>query len=810
MPVAPRDLTRFALQDDPSFSSKGPRAQLLETVGKSSFSIEAIHDNERVTDPDVLRRGDSFGFFLKPNHRAKLLYGLDREVLLWCSTYPSFQARDIEALKRTLDESGSRLSRQFVVLATKYDPRTRSSLESETDLDQSLVHIGIGELHDKGLDPLLSRHLYSRDLFDVKGATVRAADFFGRREMIDRMVSEIETGTSQTGVFGLRKMGKTSLLNRLTDRLRNAGKLNAARLDLQWTTSINPDPTYTLWALGESIYASHRSVRSIAEFRLFGTARSFSDISNPEHVWEWFAHDIGILLANSKRNTCILIDEIERMYEKPSERGFVRFWRLLRGLDQQYPGRLRYVIGGTSPQCAELGTVDDEDNPLFNYLNIEYLGPLSANDASGLLTTLGGRMGLAFGAGAVAWTLEECGGHPALLRALGSAVHQQHITRLSIEKVSENDLRGVGVQLAQRGASVLDQMLAALHDQYPTEFELLEYLAGGQLHQYREYAGVFPLEVQHLWSYGLVEDGKTPRIAIRQLHTHLVTQLRLKAQRPSAPSELPVGDLIGPWRVESCLASGNFATVYEVEGQPPASDRMAAKVLKLGNLAALQREVDILKELDHPNIVKVSDALRTETGSPCMVMELLAGRDLAHNCTPSTTPTNATWLYWISSVLDALCYMHPRVDEVRDYESREHLTSAEFAKWDQARHGYVHRDIKPENIMITDDRGPVLIDFNIAVRAGAPVGTTSSTPGYFPPALTNWEPTHDTYALGVTFLEVAAGMRLANSSIAELKEIALGTRPEAFIDLVEALLDSPQTRMTAAEARKQALKIPRK
>ena len=810
MPLAPRELTRFSLQDDPAHA-KGPRGQLLRTVGESSFSIESIVDKTHVTDPRVLLRGDSFGFFLKPNNHAKLLYGLDREVLLWCSTYPSFQARDIEALKRTVEESGSRLSRLFMVLVTKYDPASRSSLESESDLDQSLVHISIDELHRRGLDALLSRHLYSRDLFDVKGATVRAVDFFGRREMIDRIVSEVETGTSQTGVFGLRKMGKTSLLNRLSDRLQNAGKTNAARLDLQWTTSINPDSTYTLWALGESLFASHRSVRSIRGYRLFGTASSYSDIADTEHVWEWFAHDVRLLLTDSKRNTCVLIDEIERMYERPEERGFVRFWRLLRGLDQQFPGRLRYVIGGTSPQCAEMGTVAGEDNPLFNYLNVEYLGPLSSTDASALLTTLGGRMGLGFTKEAASWTLDECGGHPALLRALGSAVHQQHIDRLSLVEVSEPDLRNIATQLGQRGASVLDQMLAALQDQYPTEFELLEHLSSGQLHQYRELAELFPSEVQHLRSYGLLEDRGTPRIPIRQLHTHLINQARVRSLRPSNASEIVEGEMIGPWKVVSCLASGNFATVYEVSSEDANRTivRSAAKVLKMGNLSALQREVDILKELNHPNIVQMTDALRTDGGAPCLIMELLTGKELSYYCTPSTSPSTRTWLNWISQVLDALQSMHPRLDEVRDLATRENLTSAEYSRWDQARHGYVHRDIKPENIMITLDRGPVLIDFNIAVRAGAPVETTSSTPGYFPMTSTMWEPTHDLYALGVSFLEVAAGVRLANASLPELMEITRGKGSPAVLQLVDELMKSPETGMTASEARKLALQIPR-
>ena len=56
----------------------------------------------------------------------------------------------------------------------------------------------------------------------------------------------------------------------------------------------------------------------------------------------------------------------------------------------------------------------------------------------------------------------------------------------------------------------------------------------------------------------------------------------------------------------------------------------------------------------------------------------------------------------------------------------------EYAELELARHGKIHRDIKPENIVLTADRGPVLIDFNISVSANDPMMTVTHTPGYLP------------------------------------------------------------------------------
>lgn len=807
MTLADRDKRRFILEDDP-LGGKGPRGQVLDAVERSNFTVEYLHEPVRYLSATELMRGDSFGIFLRPQTRARQLYGLDREILLWCSTYPSFQARDIEALRGVLDDTGTRLSRQFVVLATRYDPGTRNALESEASLDQTLVHISLDQLRERGLDSLLAEHLYSRDLFDVAGATVRAADFFGRRDLIDRLVSEIEVGTSQVGVFGLRKVGKTSLLNRVADKLTSARNVSVARLDLQWSTSINPRPEYTLWALGEALRASHRSVRSTRGFRLIGQYSAFSDIAQPSVVWELFAHDLKLLLDSTRRRYCFLFDEVERIYER-SDGDFVRFWRLLRGLDQQNPGRLRYVVGGTSPECAELGSIGKEDNPLFNYLQLEYLGPLQDADADKLLETLGSTMGLNFQTAAREWMRAESGGHPALLRALGSSVHQANSKRREPVTVDLARVQELQTRLAQRAAPILDQMISALEDQYKVEYELLESLAQGRLFHFNEYSEAFPSEVQRLRRYGLITGGEPPTIRIRELHTHVLR--RLSAQQfgnyARGSGQLDAETPLGEWRVARCLASGGYADVYEVVSQ--GGELAAAKVLKSGQLSALQREVEALKELRHRNIVEFGESMRAPDGKPCLIMEFLPGRNAASYCTPSSAPSLDVLRRWLLSLLDALEFMHPKAGAVKRLEAQEFLSSTEFAEWGRARHGYIHRDIKPENIMIVPGRGPVLIDFNIAVRAGAPVVTTSATSGYLPFIPATWMPEFDLYALGVTFYELGAGLRVSSCSVEELRSIAVSRHGESAARIGELLIGAVEVRSSAKAVRTELASFPR-
>lgn len=70
--------------------------------------------------------------------------------------------------------------------------------------------------------------------------------------------------------------------------------------------------------------------------------------------------------------------------------------------------------------------------------------------------------------------------------------------------------------------------------------------------------------------------------------------------------------------------------------------------------------------------------------------------------------------------------------------------------------GWVHGDIKPGNVLLSPDRGPVLVDWDFATQHGSP--SLPGTPGWAPPQA--WEPgyladpAHDAYSAAVVVWEV--------------------------------------------------------
>ena len=769
------------------------RDPVVDAVHDAGFTIENIQED--------FGNPGKWGLFLKPNHNLSELFRLDREVLLWGTTYPRFQARDIEDMKSVINKRGVRLTRNFAILVSSYDPDSRSTTEAESALDTTIVHCSIKELASRTesmqepvLRRLLLNRLYTRDLYDLRVATTRSADFFGRRSTVDDLADEVISGSSQVGVFGLRKIGKTSLINRVTDIVSQSGKCIVSKVDLQWTTSVDPRPEYTLWSLGETLFASSRLIRSVKGLRLFGQFSTASDAeASGLPVWEAFNHDLVSILRSNNRRILFVFDEIERLFELKDKIGFVRLWRFLRGFDQQFSGRLRFLISGTSPECAEIPLIDGQDNPLYRYLSVRYLGRLGPDDARELIVSLGSPTGLLWDAQAISYTLQQTGGHPALLRSMGSTVHVLNTPRTEPKLITRESAVAAAEQLLATDPSVLAHVIAALEDQYPDEFLMLAMLTSGQVFNFRELASAYPNELSHLIGYGLLPNGvESDRISIGLLQSYLQARAPDGKTTVGSTSMVTAGEHIGQLLIISRLKSAGFSDVFLAEDG--AKVKYAVKVFRAARLSALEREVEYLQELRHPGVVRFIEATQTSGGLPCLIMEYLEGSTLAERCNATSAPETRELISIASSVLETLVYMHPNVKGAAKIRGKDELTAEEFRVWERLRQGIIHRDIKPENILLTE-RGPVLIDFNISVRAAAPVTTISLTPGYMPPDFNgiSWTPEVDIYQLGVTLAQLGAGTRFDGENLLDLLSMTRSRHGEAFGDWLKLMVSDGRT-----------------
>lgn len=206
----------------------------------------------------------------------------------------------------------------------------------------------------------------------------------------------------------------------------------------------------------------------------------------------------------------------------------------------------------------------------------------------------------------------------------------------------------------------------------------------------------------------------------------------------------------------------------------------------------IHREAEVLRQLDHPAIVRLHDVL-DEDDDLILVMDHLAGGNLS-TLVNEHGPLPAAQVREIADrLLDGLATAH--------------------------RRGIVHRDIKPANILFDHDGRAHLVDFGAAIHRDATPGLTVTamvmgTPGFMAPEQARGEPAtaaSDIFSLGATLFFAATGhgpFGTADPRVLMLRaaadQIAKPPRdlPADLRHFLEELLDpDPTRRPTAAHAR---------
>lgn len=164
------------------------------------------------------------------------------------------------------------------------------------------------------------------------------------------------------------------------------------------------------------------------------------------------------------------------------------------------------------------------------------------------------------------------------------------------------------------------------------------------------------------------------------------------------------------------LGEGGYAVVREGKSKIDGSV-VAVKVLDRQKMDqkhedSLRREVQIMMELNHPNIVRALD-LFEEPKNFYVIMEIITGGELFDRIVRKTAYKEAEARQLARVLLNAIKYMHDR--------------------------DYVHRDLKPENLLLTSDANDFdikVVDFGFASKVeGNNLRSHCGTPGYIAPEI---------------------------------------------------------------------------
>ena len=112
--------------------------------------------------------------------------------------------------------------------------------------------------------------------------------------------------------------------------------------------------------------------------------------------------------------------------------------------------------------------------------------------------------------------------------------------------------------------------------------------------------------------------------------TRSLSEVRAKLGAGEKP-----GDYIHHYKLLQQIGEGGCGVVFMAEQEKPVRRRVALKIIKPGMdtksvIARFEAERQALALMDHPSIAKIFDAGATDSGRPYFVMELVRGREVAH------------------------------------------------------------------------------------------------------------------------------------------------------------------------------------
>jgi serine/threonine protein kinase len=251
--------------------------------------------------------------------------------------------------------------------------------------------------------------------------------------------------------------------------------------------------------------------------------------------------------------------------------------------------------------------------------------------------------------------------------------------------------------------------------------------------------------------------------------------------------------IVNRYEIQAELGAGGMGTVFRgmdtQTAQTVAIKQLKKELAQPEMLERFRREGQALRDLNHPNIVKLLDALEFE-GQKYLIMEYVPGGDLRQLLQNGKLPYQRC-LNIAIDLADALTRAH--------------------------RLNIIHRDLKPANVLVAEDGTIRLTDFGVAhvvdkervTETNAIVGTLD----YLPPEVLNGEavgPRSDIWAFGVMLFEMLAGQRpfsgngylqtlqaIATAPLPDLEALAPGS-PTALVDLVyRCLVRDPEARISS-------------
>jgi calcium/calmodulin-dependent protein kinase I len=204
-----------------------------------------------------------------------------------------------------------------------------------------------------------------------------------------------------------------------------------------------------------------------------------------------------------------------------------------------------------------------------------------------------------------------------------------------------------------------------------------------------------------------------------------------------------IGDIADKYDISEIIGRGGFSTVYEAIRRSDGAKfavKIVEKTMLQEDIKLLKREIEIMKQVDHVNILKLIEIFEDDD-KVYIVMELVEGSELFDRIVDKGYYSEKSTVHIIKQILYAVRYLHQQ--------------------------GIAHRDLKPENLLCSGDGANDLVkiaDFGLskifAGEKGEELQTSCGTPGYVAPEVLmseHYDKSVDMWGIGIITYILLAG-----------------------------------------------------
>jgi len=467
-----------------------------------------------------LSKATSYKYVLiKPTNRLQEMFNIEKELGVIFSDYDDLQPRTLDAFDVLHTELATwRIEKICSILISRdlnVVKKINGFIKSDVEA-RIIIPFGYQEFEDPfsvgtNIENRFREHFYDRDLFAFSSPLKKDVYFFGRKDLIHTIINRHKSNEN-SGLFGLRKTGKTSVIYGIKRALERDKRSIPIIIDCQ-DTSFNQREWY------EALYfLCLKAYEVLKELKI----KENKKLNMKEPVREKFTKIdasletekyLTICKTHMKDTLFFIFDEIENISIRTSAvehwkngTSFIPFWQTLRSLFQRKTDLLSYLIIGTNPYSIEQPTINGTDNPIYNFIKPEYIQGFTVSDTKEMVNKLGLIMGLEFDETIFSKLTEDFGGHPFLIRQVCSIINQLIVTNKSIKKPASID-RNIYYKAKdiymQKNSEYIEMILTVLNNYYEDEYEMLKYLAIGNTEDFYILAEDKAL-TNHLLGYGIL------------------------------------------------------------------------------------------------------------------------------------------------------------------------------------------------------------------------------------------------------------------------------------------------------------------